>query len=89
VQHLTGNIRAFSTMQETFILAADSHSTYSMIRVSVGGDTTAATGSLSERAIDTAKTASRINDKFLTKLFFHFDLFLPLIHCRIFNLAQA
>jgi len=71
VQHLTGEIRTFSAMQETFILTTDSYRTFTMKRMSVCCNTTAAPSPLSELAIDTAKTTSCIDYAFLIELFFH------------------
>ena len=72
VQHLTRDIRAFSTMKETFILTTDGYRTFTMKWMSVCCNTTAAPSSLSEHAIDTAKTTSCINYTFLIKLLFYF-----------------
>jgi hypothetical protein len=72
MQHLTGEIRALSAMQETFILTADSYSTLTMKRVSVCGNATAASGALSEYATGTDKTTSCINYIFFVKFFIHF-----------------
>ena len=71
MQQLAGELRTFPAIQEAFVLAADGQPAFAMERVPVGGDTAAAPGALSERAIDTAQAASGIN---LNKLLFHVSL---------------
>jgi hypothetical protein len=72
MQQLTWELRAFSAMKETFILTADGYGTFAMKWMPVCRNTTTAAGFLSERAIDTTETASRINYAFLVILFCHF-----------------
>ena len=79
VQHLTREIRAFSTMKEPSVLATDGYSTFTMKRMSICFDTTAASGSLSIHATDTDETTSCINHEFLIRQFFQFKILLILI----------
>ena len=76
VQHLAGEIRAFSTMKEPSILTADGYSTFTMKRMSVCFDAAAAPGFLSKNTIDTAKATSCINYEFLVRKSVHLKVLL-------------
>jgi hypothetical protein len=71
VQHLTRKIRTFSTMKETFTLATVSYRTFTMKRMAVRCNTATAPGPFFERAIETMKSASCIDYKFLVTIFLH------------------
>ena len=77
VQHLTGDIRALSTMKKTLVLTTDGYSTLTVEWMSVCGDTPPAPGPLSVGATGTTKTTSGVNGKHL-----HRDLSFRTKHAR-------
>ena len=65
VQHLTGDIRALSTMKKALVLATNGYSTLTVKWMSFCGNTTTTPGPLSVAATGTTKTTSGVNGKHL------------------------